>query len=262
MNITDMFKRKSTLKATQNWENPIKAREFIELMANLLRSTGYNILPDDGIRQFLKHPNRAVYEFSKFLSYGGVQPIICMSPFPLWKIVTIGYRSDIEWKRDIIKYQCRERSMLAHEIIQTIKPATDPEEINLILVSSIDLGFDLNERLPYGNFCDRALNLGYELCPPEIAFEVADIVERDEELRKKHIRIGMKPVWMKKDEWDFEKRPWILTINPGGMKKDQSGIYAVNTDLKDDLDRGTDFSGALVVFRVPKVPLKKVRISN
>lgn len=265
MNITEIIKKKLKMSVIENWVNPIDSRDFNNLMAYFLANTGYWIINNDGMKELLKPGYRSLHEFKKFLAYGGVQPIICITPFPLWNTVTIGHRTEIEWKRDIVKYQIEERTMLAQELIKTIKPAVEPEDINLVLVHSVDLGFDINEEVSADALYARAFDLGYELCPAEMVFEVIDLIEKDDVLREKYIRIAMKPIWMKKDEWNEKEKPWIFSVNPSKRRPKEDKkccIYAVNVSPEKEFGNNKDFTGQGFLFRIPKVPLKKVRISQ
>ena len=86
--------------------------------------------------------------------------------FRIWKTTTIGSRSSIEEYRQALNQPGFRYDSWARDIIEKTPIATEPQEVDLVLVSVAELGFTGLTR--YDIICRRAKEMGLQFCPAEV----------------------------------------------------------------------------------------------
>jgi hypothetical protein len=86
--------------------------------------------------------------------------------FEVWKTVKIGDLHNADAIRKAIKKSGMKINEWVDDILGKIPLATSETDINLVVLSVADLGF--NDGAKYGEICRRAKELGLELCPAEV----------------------------------------------------------------------------------------------
>ncbi len=97
------------------------------------------------------------------------------SKFNVWKTIMLGTGiKNVKDFQRILLYKPMKIQKSVYDIFQdpNFKVATEMIELNLVRVSLFDLGFnDSFQYLRFSQICDRAKELGLDLCPLEVGFQ-------------------------------------------------------------------------------------------
>src|SRR5690348_6126097 len=85
--------------------------------------------------------------------------------FKIWKTIKIGTLKDVHEIRRSFERN-HKMGFNARFVIDNMKISETEEEVNLVVASAKELGF--KSGAVYADICERALELGLDLCPDEI----------------------------------------------------------------------------------------------
>ena len=86
--------------------------------------------------------------------------------FEVWKTVKLGGFQSRFAIREAIKKPGMQIGKYADDILEKIPLATEETEMTIVVLSVAELGFKNGAQ--YGDICNRAKDLGLELCPAEV----------------------------------------------------------------------------------------------
>jgi hypothetical protein len=86
--------------------------------------------------------------------------------FPIWKTVKLGTYKSPDGYRRALKQAHISIGDWSNDILDRISYAQQEVEVNLVVLSVFELGF--NRSAKYKDLCVKALELGLQLCPAEV----------------------------------------------------------------------------------------------
>jgi hypothetical protein len=152
--------------ATKN--KTIGVEQRFELLARLGANTNWDMLDPSGIQALIDKPGGPAREFTEFLRNGGKVKYE-LKAFPTWKTIKLGTGlKKADDFRKAIKAAGMKISDCANDILG--KPAftasETEQEVDLVVATPKELGF--NGNATYRDICNKAIELGFELCPAEV----------------------------------------------------------------------------------------------
>ena len=109
---------------------------------------------------------------------------------PAWKTIQLGAHSSADVLREALVSAGINVSNWAGDILQKVKVATKPQEVNLIIVTVAELGFP--DGATRKDIYEKALELGFELCPAEVGPELR--LQYADQPMYEWLRIAMEPI--------------------------------------------------------------------
>ena len=111
--------------------------------------------------------------------------------FEIWKTIKLGDFQNADSVRNNLKQAGIKVSIWADDILGRISLATENRDIDITIVSVAELGFA--NGVEYRDICARAKELGLELCPAEVGFQLLLRYMDQSELNGKWF-IAMEPI--------------------------------------------------------------------
>ncbi len=112
--------------------------------------------------------------------------------FKTWKVIKLGVRKNTKEYRKAIKAKEQKISIWANNILG--KPAFNvsatEKEISLVNLSVVELGF--KNGATYRGICERAKNLGLDLCPAEVGPALRE--QYTDQLKDECVIVAMEPI--------------------------------------------------------------------
>jgi len=146
----------------------IHVDQRFELLAKLGANTNWDALDPSGVQALIDSPRDAGLQFTKFVRNGGKMKLE-RKVFPTWKTIKLGTGlKKADDFRKAIKTAGMKISYWANDILG--KPAftvsETEQEVDLVVATPKELGF--NGNTAYRDICNKAIELGLELCPAEV----------------------------------------------------------------------------------------------
>jgi hypothetical protein len=144
-----------------------------QIMATLATNTNWAKIDFDACRlqdSIIRQIPKTSAHFEAFLKNGGRVGI--MRAFQVWRTVELGTYRNASLLREAIRKGGGVGDNLANEMMEKPEFTTFRRRATAYVVntSPIDLGFP--EKTLFADVCDRAIELGLSLCPPEVGPQI------------------------------------------------------------------------------------------
>lgn len=112
--------------------------------------------------------------------------------FPVWKTVKLGTFKGVKSLKQALKENGFQIGNWASDILnqRAFKLAKKETEVNLVVLSVAELGFP--KGATYGEICDRARELGLDLCPAEVGPQIR--LQYPDQPRGEWLTVAMEPI--------------------------------------------------------------------
>jgi hypothetical protein len=100
------------------------------------------------------------------LLVSAVKPI----EMPVWKTVKLGLHKSPDEYRAALRSAKRKITDWANEILDDVTCSQEEKEVDLVLLSTDDLGLKDENWTKYRDICTKAIELGLEICSAEVGF--------------------------------------------------------------------------------------------
>jgi len=172
---------------------PITIDQSHQVMATLAINTNWSEIDfeESGLQDLIvRNPKEAGRQFTTFLKNGGRT---IATPFPLWRTIKLGtgikdgkgFQEAIE--NDGMKVNDWARDMLCQSAFTVTSMET---EVDLVKITVEELGF--HEATRYDKICERARQLGLQLCPNEVGPQLR--LQYKEQPNGEWIRVAMEAI--------------------------------------------------------------------
>lgn len=140
-------------------------KQLLQLVSVLVNNADMDAIPCDVAQAIINSPEESGRQFTEFLRNGGNVKFE-LKDFPTWKTIKLG--NGLETAGDFRKAIMAAGMKIgdwANDILGKTASETE-QEVDLVVATPKELGFSGNAT--YRDICDKAIELGLELCPAEV----------------------------------------------------------------------------------------------